>query len=515
MLVPRTYEPELEARRLAALRKYQILDTPADGSFDRVTSIAANMFSVPIAIVSLVDEDRIWFKSHHGLDVQQIDRAPGLCASAILQDKVYIVEDAKNDVRTLANPLVAGEFGLRFYAAAPLRTRDGFKLGTLCVIDREPREVTPEQVEQLEQLAAIVMDQMDLRLEARRAVAEVTEVTQRSADMARLREEEARQTSALLSAIGSSSPNPIYAKDLDLRFIYANQAMLAVLDKSIDEVLGSKIEEIISQREQAIAYVEANRLVLESGSAHYVEEVFTTKDGADVIFQSSMAPLRTSADEIIGLVGVSVDVTDRKRAEQHQRLLINELNHRVKNTLALVQGLAHQSFKNGDSSAAKAAFEGRLATLSAAHSLLTNENWQTVSLRKVVNDAIEPFRTRSGSFAVSGPDVPLPPKTAVTLSLAMHELGTNAAKYGAISGELGCVQVSWSTSGGRLRLTWREEGGPRVNPPTKRGFGSRLIERGLAAELQGAVTIAFEEKGVVCLVDAPLPDADVHSRQLA
>lgn len=175
----RLEEIEQEQPRLAALRKYEILDTPADGSFDRVTAVASKLFSVPIAIVSLVDHDRIWFKSHHGIDVEQIDRDPGLCASAIIEDQPYVVEDAKKDIRALANPLVAGEFGLRFYAAAQLRTRDGFNLGTLCVIDREPRTFPPEQVEQLEHLAAIVMDQMDLRLEARRAIAELAATAQR------------------------------------------------------------------------------------------------------------------------------------------------------------------------------------------------------------------------------------------------------------------------------------------------------------------------------------------------
>jgi two-component sensor histidine kinase len=158
-----------EARRLAALHRYDVLDTPPDGAFDRVTAIAARLFAAPIAIVSLVDHDRIWFKSHHGLDVRQIDRAPGLCASAILQDGPWVLGDARTDPRALANPLVAGEFGLRFYAGCPLRTWDGYRLGTLCVIDREPRRTTHEQLAHLADLAAIVMDQMELRRAARAA----------------------------------------------------------------------------------------------------------------------------------------------------------------------------------------------------------------------------------------------------------------------------------------------------------------------------------------------------------
>jgi two-component sensor histidine kinase len=166
--------PEEEVQRLAAVRRYDILDTPPDGSFDRITAIAARLFSVPISIISLVDHDRIWFKSHHGLDVEQIDRAPGLCASAILQADPWILPDAKADIRSLANPLVAGKFGLRFYAGVPLRTSDGFNLGTLCVIDREPRTVTEQQIAYLKDLASAVIDQMELRLSARRAISDLS-----------------------------------------------------------------------------------------------------------------------------------------------------------------------------------------------------------------------------------------------------------------------------------------------------------------------------------------------------
>jgi len=174
-----------EAQRLAAVRRYDVLDTPPDGAFERITSLAATLFKVPIAIVSIVDTDRIWFKSHHGLDVEQIDRAPGLCASAILQDGPWVVEDAAVDPRTLTNPLVAGDFGLRFYAGVPLQTNDGFNLGTLCIIDKEPRELAAREVEMLEDLAGVVMDELELRLSARRSVALEAESRQMAEDLAR------------------------------------------------------------------------------------------------------------------------------------------------------------------------------------------------------------------------------------------------------------------------------------------------------------------------------------------
>ena len=156
-----------EAERLADLYKYEILDTPADGHFDEITSLAAKIFDVPIAIISLVDTDRIWFKSTYGLDADEISRDPGLCSSAIIGDDVYVVENAKVDPRTLSNPLVAGLMGLQFYAAAPLKSMDGYNLGTICIIDKIPRTLEIKEKTILRQLARIVMDQMEIRLQSR------------------------------------------------------------------------------------------------------------------------------------------------------------------------------------------------------------------------------------------------------------------------------------------------------------------------------------------------------------
>ncbi|MBD1543097.1 GAF domain-containing protein, partial [Arthrobacter sp. IA7] len=164
--VDATVIPADEAARMEEVRRYSILDTPPDGAFDRLTALAARLFSVPVAIVSIVDHDRIWFKSHHGLDVQQISRDPGLCASAILQDDLWVVENAPEDPRALLNPLVAGEFGLKFYAGAPLKTRNGYNLGTLCILDFEPRTMTDSDSANLRDLAAVVMTDLELRLEA-------------------------------------------------------------------------------------------------------------------------------------------------------------------------------------------------------------------------------------------------------------------------------------------------------------------------------------------------------------
>lgn len=169
-MLPEAEISNVELARIKALKKYDILDTPPDGNFDRITKLAAKLFNVPIAIITLVDTDRIWFKSRYGLDALQIGRDPGLCASAILSDKIYLVEDALKDPRTLANPLVAGGFGLQFYAAVPLKVKDGYNLGTLCIIDKQPRKLSEPEKQILQDLADIVIDEMELRLAARTAI---------------------------------------------------------------------------------------------------------------------------------------------------------------------------------------------------------------------------------------------------------------------------------------------------------------------------------------------------------
>ena len=208
--------PPNEEERLAAVRRYEVLDTPPDGAFDRITTLAARAFGVPIAIVSIVDSDRIWFKSRHGLpDVIEIDRAPGLCASAILGSGPWIVTDAPTDPRALANPLVAGDFGLRFYAGVPLTTRDGYNLGTLCVLDTSPRDVTRDETQTLQDLAALVVDQLELRLQTR----EVLRVE------AQLRRDAERLADALQASLLPPTPPTVPGMDVASAFVAADQGL--------------------------------------------------------------------------------------------------------------------------------------------------------------------------------------------------------------------------------------------------------------------------------------------------
>lgn len=178
-----------EPARMAAVQRFDILDSPPDGAFDRITALAARLLDVPVAIVSIVDTDRIWFKSHHGVDVQEVGRDPGLCASAILHDGPWIIEDASSDPRSLSNPLVAGDSGFGFYFGVPLQSSDGHNLGTLCVLDTLPRTVSDRDLANLSDLAAVVMDELELRMSAGRILSVEAEHRHQAEQLARTLQE--------------------------------------------------------------------------------------------------------------------------------------------------------------------------------------------------------------------------------------------------------------------------------------------------------------------------------------
>lgn len=228
-------------------------------------------------------------------------------------------------------------------------------------------------------------------------------------------------------------------------------------------------------------------------------------DGAVRWIEGALRFIRRPDGTLARMVGANVDVTERRLGEEHQRLLINELNHRVKNTLAIVQAIAFQSFRADEvPTEAREAFEGRLSALAAAHDILIGRGWEGGSIQQIVRKAAAPHDAGDGRLTVSGPPVDLEPKTAVALALAVHELATNAVKHGALSTLAGRVEVSWTADDERLRLVWRESGGPPVAGARRRGFGVRLLEQGLAAELGGAVTLDFQPEGLICRMDARL-----------
>jgi PAS domain S-box-containing protein len=257
---------------------------------------------------------------------------------------------------------------------------------------------------------------------------------------------------------------------------------------------------------------------VERGEDHHVEYRIVRPDGGIRWVEGRGKLVRDASGAALRMIGVCMDVTERKQNEERQKLLLDELNHRVRNMLAIIQSIAGQTLRETPEPAAfKAAFSARLAAFARAHSLLTKELWQGAGLRDIVGTALAPFGAdgRCDAIGIDGPSVLVRPNAAVTLCLMLHELATNAAKHGALSAPGGKVSVTWTrTAAGPeqspcVELVWAERDGPRVRPPEKRGFGSRLVAAS-AEQLGGEALTHYEPTGAKTRFRFPLPDSEAR-----
>jgi len=351
--------------RLAALLQTDLLDSPPEPGFDRVTRLTTRLLQAPAAIIALVDRDRQFFKSSVGLcepwaSLRETPLSHSFCQHVVTSAQPLVVADASQHPLVRDN-LAVPVLGVIAYLGVPLRLPSGEVIGALCAIDHEPRPWNEDDIAQLTELSEIVMDEIALRTENMR----------------------------------------------------------------------------------------------------------------------------------------------RRTIEQHHRVLVHELNHRVKNTLALVDSVIALSIR-ADSALAEfgEALRGRIAALTRSHALALDRGREAVSLNELVCAELAPLQ--GDRVAVDGPAVQLPPAVALYLSMGLHELVTNAVKYGALSNDVGRVALCWTHDDGRLKLSWEENGGPEVSPPARNGFGSLLFERILGAALKGQVARDFAADGLKVTFDLPL-----------
>ena len=299
------------------------------------------------------------------------------------------------------------------------------------------------------------------------------------------------------------------AKVPDNPIVFVNQAFLNLTGYDEQEVLGQKFDFLIQQGTDPEALTEI-RTAFEGGRDLETPVRFRRKDGGAIWVTVFITPVRDDAGAVVQHFASFVDVTRHKREEERLRALLDELNHRTQNTLATVLAIAGQTLRGMAEERTIDAFEGRILALSNTHSLLGTENWDRVGLRDVINGTLEPLGL-GGRVSIEGDEVPLRPKEALTLALAFHELAINAVAYGALSIRAGGkVDITWRLKampkGHQVRLRWRESGGPPVTPPSFKGFGRRLIEGGLAQDLNGKVRLAFEATGVTCEIVMPVSE---------
>jgi PAS domain S-box-containing protein len=313
-------------------------------------------------------------------------------------------------------------------------------------------------------------------------------------------------------AIGISEVAP------DGSFLRVNEAICTITGFSREELLASHLYRH-THPDDADPDREAFRKQVAGELDFYsVEKRLIRKDGRAVWLSVYSSPVRTAGSELLYVVRVVQDITERKAAERRQKLLIDELNHRVKNTLATVQSLASQTVRGVRTPQEfRERFEGRLIALSQAHDQLTMHHWERADLRQLLSGSLAPYAGKDVQRAVlRGEDVMLRPRAALTLAMAVHELTTNAAKYGALSQPGGSIEIRWqATSGGEdapvLRIAWIERGGPPVCEPQQRGFGTKLIEASIAAELHGRAGLTFAPEGLCCEIVIPREAAIVDA----
>ena len=293
--------------------------------------------------------------------------------------------------------------------------------------------------------------------------------------------------------------------------IFANDAFLELTGYDRDELLAQDFNFLLprgADRNDLDEIADAFE-----GREYDAEIRYLHKDGTEFYATIFVNPVWDEDGKIVQHFVSLVDTTKHQRARENAAMLIDELNHRVKNTLATVQSIVTQAVRNSsDPVTVQESIETRIAALSRSHDLLGREKWDGAGLRDLVREALAPFSVTEGQaerFAIKGENVRLSPKATLALGIALNELATNAVKYGALSNEAGTISIKWTlgqkADGRRLWLHWREQGGPPVTPPTRKGFGSRVIEQGLAHELEGKVELDYLPGGIVCTIDVPAP----------
>jgi len=362
--------------RLAALRTTQLLDSEPERDFDRITELASRLLGAPVALISLVDDRRQFFKSQVGLpapyDVsRETPLSHSFCQHVVVSREVLIVNDAVNDPRVRDN-LAVRDLSVSAYLGVPLTTPDGHVLGSLCAIDGTPRQWSDADFASLRDLAEMVMDVIALRAE----------------------------------------------------------------------------------------------------------------------------------------------IVRREAAEQQLNLLVAELHHRVKNTLANVQAVIQMSLRNADDIGAfRESIIARIGSLANTHTLLSERQWGAVSFAELVSSELMPYEG-GGRLTIDGPDFYIPSQIAVALGMVLHELTTNASKYGALSRTQGRLSVAWTLQDAddglrRLDLRWLESGGPTVAAPARTGFGSTLLRRVIKGQLAGAVRFDYKAAGLEVEIMAKVPATGV------
>ncbi|HET6656072.1 MAG TPA: PAS domain S-box protein [Gammaproteobacteria bacterium] len=418
------------------------------------------------------------------------------CGAALASGKRTLVDDVE-DCDFMSGTADLEEFrrsGLRAVQSTPLVSRSGKALGMMSTHWCQPHRPSERDLQMLDVLARQAADLIERNLEAERS----------------RRVERAAQQ---LATIVESSDDAIASKDLNGIIQTWNRGAERLFGYSAEEAVGRPVNILIpADHEDEEPHILA-RIRRGESISHY-DTVRQRKDGALIDISLTVSPIKDESGQIVGASKIARNISERRAADAHRELLLHELSHRVKNTLATVQSIAMQTLHNApDRKTFQKDFVARLIALGHTHELLMRSNWHGASLHDLMALELAPFEgSETPRWTASGDyNFRVNAKTALALGMALHELTTNAAKYGALSTLEGTIAVRWQVhevNGAQcLHFEWIERGGPPVTQPTRRGFGSRLIEQGLKHELRAGVKLDYKRGGLHCLMDIPLDTA--------
>lgn len=466
----------LDESRLRVLRDLDLLDGPEDGDFDRLARLAAGLFGAETGAVVLVDAEREWYA---GVNAEmERRRSAGFASRVVAADEPYVVAGGDN------------VDGKSFRAGAPIIV-DQQRIGALIATDAGFAGTPPQDsLTQLVDLAAMATAVIELKREARVRARTAAEL---------IREEWRHALTLEAGHVGSwvwdIPTGNMTCNDIFRRMFRMDPARPIKVDALFDEIDPAFLPEV----EDGL-----NR-TFEDG-VDFTSE-FRLKSGRWLSSRGRVYQ-RNAADRPLVMMGMAIDITEAREAADHTRHLLRELNHRVKNTLAMTQSIARQTLRySADPQSFIDTFSGRIRTLADAHELLADRDWAGVGLVELVQSQVKAYAPpEAARLTIRGDDMQLPPDQALGLGIVLHELASNAARYGAFSVAGGHVRIEWSLDGEVLHLDWQEGGGPSIVGKPVRGFGTRLIERSLDKVLGSEVRFELPAEGVHAHITLPITD---------
>jgi PAS domain S-box-containing protein len=501
-----------EASRMAEIEAHDLLNVSLAPGFDDITSFAAALCTTPIALVSLVEAKRQRFLSRVGLGIGETPREMSFCAHAMRQRDLMIVADATADPRFSSNPLVTDAPFIRFYAGASLVTDDGVPLGSLCVIDHEPRAgLSPVQAQGLRLLA----DQVMVALRARKTARTHLDVDQETQQTLRESEQKFR-------ILADTMPQMVWSTLPDGYHDYYNARwyeFTGVPDGSTD---GEGWNGIFHPDDQERAWATWTHS-LESGEPYEIEYRLRSANGDYRWTLGRALPVRDNSGRITRWFGTCTDIHEHKLLLEQREIVSQELSHRIKNIFAVIGGLMSLSSKAHPEIAAHASeLRARIMALGKAHDFVRPHSARSkpakdqTSLQGLLGALLSAYQLQSDArIFITGMDAEIDDRSATPLALIFHELATNAAKYGALSSAEGHIEIDIGDAQDKddVRIVWKENGGPEIqSPPQTEGFGSRLIELSIANQLRGDLTYAWDRDGL--RVIAVIPKSSMIRSQL-